>query len=139
MRKSPNGVRTGLARSARRTRWIAPVSCSRNCRPCWGVRTCGSDAGGRQSPRPEPLKDGPRSFVAVPCESIKSRLELESDTDASVERGLELRRIAAQDRADRLAEIRIGRAGVDLRVLIVVTHAALVEQVEHVGHEHHPA
>src|SRR4030095_7198624 len=71
-------------------------------------------------------RSGPQSYP------FRCRLELEPDAHAHVERRLELRRVAGEDGADRLPEVRIGHVVVLLRVLRVRRHSLLVEQVEHV-------
>src|SRR6185295_8704748 len=84
-----------------------------------------------------PPGSGPQYYVRLKPDAtnVPNRLELEPDADAQVARRLELGRRARQQRVDRLAEIRIRRARVQLQVLIVVGDALLVEQVEHVREE----
>src|SRR3954463_10496350 len=77
--------------------------------------------------------------VAPNLTQIRLWLELEPDAHAHVEGRLELRRVARQLAVDRLTEVGIGRTVVKLRVLVVVGHATLVEQVEDVRDERHTA
>ena len=76
-------------------------------------------------------KGGPPKWPPILQRQV-SGLELVPDADANADRHLELRRVAPEDRADRLAEVRIRRSVGQLRVLVVIEHAALVEEVEDV-------
>src|SRR5205085_5050562 len=91
---------------------------------------CGESDGHGASRKPK-KKGGPPKWPPILQRQV-SGLELVPDADANADRHLELRRVAPEDRADRLAEVRIRRSVGQLRVLVVIEHAALVEEVEDV-------
>src|SRR5215471_12630747 len=84
-------------------------------------------------------KKGAAEAAPILARWLTDELELEPDADAEVERRLVLWGRAAQQRVDRFAEVQVRRAGAELRVLVVAGDAALVEQVERLGHERQTA
>src|SRR5215831_6937438 len=122
-------------RASARCGWSA--SCASTCAASTADRTSVVKGTRQRIQASAKRKGGRRSGPLLTRELW--RLEPETDADAKVERRLVLRGRARQQRVHRLAEIGVGGAGAQLRVLIVAVDAPLVEQVERFGHEREPA